>query len=547
MVKVSELPDWVKNHKKKNIEIRKKGSNYYAYKITSKYDPEKKRSQKITDEYLGKVTRDGIVPPKHKRKKKPEAVLETGNILLGKHFLSDLIPGLKETFSDSWQTLVASAVLKLCYKTPIKNMKALHDTSWSHKLWGEATLSPNTMTKRLKEWGVDHGARTRFFRTMSEKGDQMAIDLTQIFSDSQNIDWLEPGYNPLEENAEQLNLLLIYNMTTHAPSFLKLLPGSLRDVSTVGNAIKESGLDNVLLVGDKGFFSGENIKKLEKQHVDFLIALRRNLKILEYGSEEDYEDYLSWRDRYIWHRNYRVKGQHLFSLNLSKYEDYLRGGSFYPDLRKRFKEEGYALDRDAQIIGKKDDPWLIQSGAKEYRLKKSSGEIRVQTVRWVHHFLDEKLRVKEKKTFLEKVDKGEKEQEGLSEVKDEFGTLALITSSKKDSEQVYKIYKQRQEIEKAFDILKNNLEADKSHMQDRDSINGYFFMLFIALYGYSQILDHLRKRDLLGKYSVDDVLMYLSKFYRIVVDGEEIDSEVPKKTRELVEELKVEDLKKPIT
>lgn len=143
--------------------------------------------------------------------------------------------------------------------------------------------------------------------------------------------------------------------------------------------------------------------------MDFLTALRRDLKILEYGSEEDYGDYLSWRGRYIWHRNYRVKGQHLFSLNLSKYEDYLKDGSFYPDLRKRFKEEGYALDRDAQIIGKKDDLWLIQNGAKEYRLKKSFGEIRVQTVRWVHHFLDEELRVKEKKTFLEKVDEGEKE------------------------------------------------------------------------------------------------------------------------------------------
>ncbi len=53
-------------------------------------------------------------------------------------------------------------------------------------------------------------------------------------------------------------------------------------------------------------------EKLEKQHVDFLTALRRDLKILEYGSEEDYGDYLSWRGRYIWHRNYRVKGQHLF-------------------------------------------------------------------------------------------------------------------------------------------------------------------------------------------------------------------------------------------
>jgi len=43
------------------------------------WDPEKKRAQKKTLEYLGKVTPNGIVPPKGKRISRLGGVLEAGN------------------------------------------------------------------------------------------------------------------------------------------------------------------------------------------------------------------------------------------------------------------------------------------------------------------------------------------------------------------------------------------------------------------------------------------------------------------------------------
>jgi len=48
-------PDWALKHKQKNTEIRNIRGRYYFYKITSKWDPSKKRTKKVTLGMLGSL------------------------------------------------------------------------------------------------------------------------------------------------------------------------------------------------------------------------------------------------------------------------------------------------------------------------------------------------------------------------------------------------------------------------------------------------------------------------------------------------------------
>ena len=66
---MTNIPEWALKHKQKNMQITRNKDNYYLYKIGGKWDPVKKRMKKITEEYLGKITPDGVIPPKHKRNK----------------------------------------------------------------------------------------------------------------------------------------------------------------------------------------------------------------------------------------------------------------------------------------------------------------------------------------------------------------------------------------------------------------------------------------------------------------------------------------------
>lgn len=62
-------PEWALKHKVKNTELRKFGEKYYLYSITSKWDPEKKRTKKVTLKLLGNITEaDGFIPTGMRKK-----------------------------------------------------------------------------------------------------------------------------------------------------------------------------------------------------------------------------------------------------------------------------------------------------------------------------------------------------------------------------------------------------------------------------------------------------------------------------------------------
>ena len=62
-----DWPQWVFDQKEKGTEIHARQSGYFKYRVTCKYDPTTKKRKKITGEYLGKLSPEGLIPPKYKR------------------------------------------------------------------------------------------------------------------------------------------------------------------------------------------------------------------------------------------------------------------------------------------------------------------------------------------------------------------------------------------------------------------------------------------------------------------------------------------------
>ena len=51
-------PEWALKHKKPGTELRLMKGRYYLYEVSSKWNKEKKRAQKITGKILGRITED---------------------------------------------------------------------------------------------------------------------------------------------------------------------------------------------------------------------------------------------------------------------------------------------------------------------------------------------------------------------------------------------------------------------------------------------------------------------------------------------------------
>lgn len=464
---MSALPDWVSKHKKKGIAIEHRKGRYYATRVGSVWDPEKKRARKQTIEYLGVVKPEGILPPKHKRDKKIGSIRESGNISLLNYFSRTLIGPLCECWPGSWQSILTTAVLKLAYLEPLKRISFRYRTSLASQIWPDAHVSKNSLTSLLESIGSDWGSQRAFFKLISKADSYLAIDLTHVFSDSQNMTWLEIGHNAEEIWHDQLHLLLLWGLETHFPGFLKVLPGSVTSAPTMTLAIRESGLKNVVVVGDKGFYSKKNVEDLENLEMHYMLALKRDLSGLQHPAHSRYTDHFIYRKAVQWWREYTWN--------------------------------------DRRIV----------------------------------HFLDKQIAAEEENIYFRRIHEGVIYKQKYSYYKNRFGTLAILTDLGVTAEDLYKKYKQRREIEQAFDSLKNTLKGDKTWMQSRESIQGYYFILFVALHIYCQILDHLRRKDLLNRYSVRDVITQLSKIYNVEINGNEYMGDVTKSTRRLLKLLEL--------
>ena len=57
---------------------------------------------------------------------------------------------------------------------------------------------------------------------------------------------------------------------------IRSVPGSVKDIKTLSNTIKEMDIEGKLLILDRGFFSEEVIKDLSEAKIDYVLPTRRN-------------------------------------------------------------------------------------------------------------------------------------------------------------------------------------------------------------------------------------------------------------------------------
>jgi transposase len=155
----------------------------------------------------------------------------------------------------------------------------------------------------------------------------------------------------------------------------------------------------------------------------------------------------------------------------------------------------------------------------------------------IYMFQDQSLMAEESSNFISLIAEKKRRQNQYDEASGMFGKISILSSIRDDPQSIYMMYKQREEIEQAFDAMKNELENDKSYLRDDDSIRGYFFVSFISLYLYYSIFVLIRAADLTDRISVKDALLKFSRVYTIMDGKKSIMSEIPASSAKLDEQL----------
>ena len=165
---------------------------------------------------------------------------------------------------------------------PLKSIKSHYEKTYLSVEFPSLPLSPKSLSGLLEHLGENWLQRMRLMHSLTKEGGYVLFDLTAMLSRSKNNHWLERGYNKNHSHLPQVNVGLFYSLDSNLSTHVKLLPSSVRDVTSLLNAIKEAGIKNAVLILDTGIYSAPNLKLLKSRKTSFIVPLKRNSKKIKY-------------------------------------------------------------------------------------------------------------------------------------------------------------------------------------------------------------------------------------------------------------------------
>jgi transposase len=480
---MSKHPQWALKYKKKGTELRLIKGKYYLYEITSKWNPQKKRSQKVTLGLLGKITEnEGFVESEKLKLKKGQDISD--NIYVKEYGLSSFIENnlveytelLKKHFPKHWKFIIASAYARLAFQSPLKKYQYHYSKSFLSETYSNIGLSSSMITKKMKEIGNNRQQILNFFAEFKVGNDNILFDGTDLFSNSNKMRFPEKSKTKKGTYDNIVNLMFVFSLKLKQPVYYRIMSGNIKDISSFKLCLDESGISNATIIADKGFYSASNLEKLDNNQLKYIIPLRRNNSLIDYspikkGDLKEFDGYFIYEKKIIW---------------------------YYQKIHKGKK-----------VIVYKND------------------ELKNEEI------MDFLTRCE---TLPEKYD-----TQNFYKKQHTFGTFAVITNieDNQTAESIYILYKSRNQIEIMIDVFKNIFNADKTYMQDDQAIEGWMFINIIVMHWYYKILLHLQAQNLNSKYSPKDIINFLIDIKKIKINGKWYEDEITKKNKTIFDKLKL--------
>jgi transposase len=328
MIKQSNSPHpaWAIMHRVPGTELKKIKGGYYLYGVKSVYDPQTKHSKKISLGIIGRITeKEGLIPSdKGQLKSRLTAGKPLINSVMDKeygfswflfhHIQTKILPALQRYFPVDWSLIVSMVYCRILFQAPLKNIPFFLSCSSLLALLEIDCPEEREISQLLRKIGKERNNMVRYMHDFEEKDDCVLVDATDIACNSSNISLSQKGYNSDMNFEPQVTLLYIYSAKTHKPLFFRLVPGNIKDVTILKNALIESGIKNAVFISDKGFFSEANVIRLDELGMKYIIPLRRDNAAINYDLLKDIETktcYFKFRKRYIFQVSYPYEGKQI--------------------------------------------------------------------------------------------------------------------------------------------------------------------------------------------------------------------------------------------
>ena len=386
----------------------------------------------------------------------------------------------------------------------------------------------------IMRFGKNHDGRERFFRAWFHRhksAHALLSDTTSISTYSAELELAEFGYNRDGEKLPQINVGLVADKDSGLPLWCRAVPGSIPDVRTLtvtAELLQDLGLEQFTASLDRGFYSRSNLRDLLNAGLDFVIGVPFSVKQAR-----------------------ALVRKHRGALASPK-RSFPAGGGVMRHVCDTWsvdmgKEESRTVDAHVFLEPARRAERVLSLEARVFAL-----EDKASTETFGSHF-EARLWLKENAAVLAKcfrIEGRAEDQDGVQiRRKPRAVALAaarmgytLVLSSRRgaSAEEILADYRSKDQVEKLFDCLKNELSQSRLRTGFDASAAGRLFLAFTALVLHTALENRMRQTGLLRKMTVAELLAQVRKIKAVTTrTGKRVMLEIAKRNRRLLATLGV--------
>ena len=342
------------------------------------------------------------------------------------------------------------------------------DYAYNHPLFtpGYKTYSDSTISTFTKQISVDDSVEFQNeWNAIKKKKDKIYIsyDSTNKNCQAGDIDIVEFGHAKEEKGLPVFNYSIAYDCNNREPLFYESYPGSIVDVSQLQLMLNKAvayGYKNAGFILDRGYFSRENIRYMDKCGYDFVIMVKGMKSFVN-------EAILQVKDTFEKKRQYTIRR---FKVNGTT----LKTPVFSSDEKDRYLHIYYSYERasaERAALEAKIDRIAAY-------LKKYEGQQVVIDKSYEKYFsLEYYHGGKEDQCFVCGIEKSSVIDAEL----ELCGYFCIITSAEMSAKEALELYKSRDASEKLFKSDKSFLGNRSMRVYTEESLEGKILIAFVAL------------------------------------------------------------------
>lgn len=330
-----------------------------------------------------------------------------------------------------------------------------------YKIYGDSTVS-----KFISQISVDDSVEFQNeWNRLKKKKDKIYIsyDSTNKNCQAGDIDIVEFGHAKEDKGVPIFNYSIAYDCNNKEPLFYETYPGSIVDVSQLQLMLNKAvahGYKNAGFILDRGYFSRENIRYMDKYGYDFVIMVKGMKSFVN-------EAIWKVKDTFEEKRSHTIRKYHVNGTTI-------KTPVFYSDEKDRYLHIYYSYEKAA-----------AERAALEAKIDRISAYLKKLEGQSV--IVDKSY---EKYFSLEYYHEGKEDQcfvcgiEKNSVIESELklcGYFCIITSAEMSAKEAMELYKSRDASEKLFKADKSFLGNRSMRIYSKESLEGKMLVAFVAL------------------------------------------------------------------